>query len=306
MFETLFQLMGKMFLLMLVGTVLRARKIITDDGKKCLTDLIIYAILPCNIINAFCADLGENIFQRFSVLLAVATVTQILALVVAKTMFRKMRKNDIPIFQYATVCSNSGFIGNPLAEGVFGNTRLLYASIFLLPQRIVMWTAGVSFFSKTDNKKAAYKKVVTHPCMLATYVGLIIMFLHIQLPSVLGSAVASISSCCTPMTMMYMGIILADVRPKELIDRQQIYYCLLRLVILPLIVYLGCLALHIDPLITGVCVLLMGMPAGSTTSLLASKYGADERAATKCVVLSTMLSIITIPIWSVILLSGIS
>lgn len=306
MFVTLFQLMGMMFLLILVGTALRALKIITDEGKKCLTDIIIYAILPCNIIKAFCTDLGDHILKRFSVLILVAAASQILALFTAKMMYRKMNKRDIPIYQYATVCSNSGFIGNPLAEGIFGSTGLIYASVFLLPQRVVMWTAGVSFFSKTDNKKNAYKKVLTHPCMLATYIGFAIMLLPIQLPSVLSKAIASISGCCTPMTMMYMGVILADVNVKELIDRQQLYYCFLRLIALPLILYLGCMALKIDPLITGVSVLLMGMPAGSTTSLLAAKYGADERTATKCVVLSTLLSIITIPLWSMILLSGIS
>lgn len=305
MFDTLFRLMGMMFLLILTGAILRYKKIITDAGKQCLADIIIDVVLPCNIIKAFTTDLGDNLLQKFSVLLLVAAGAQVLSLLVARFVYRGMKKNVIPVYQYATVCSNSGFIGNPLAEGIFGSMGLIYASIYLLPQRIVMWTAGVSYFNRSESKKNAYKKVLTHPCMVATYIGFLIMLLHIQLPSVLYSGVQSLSNCCTPLTMMYMGFILADVNPRALIDKEQLYYCFLRLIGMPLVLYGICRLLKIDPLITGVSVLLLGMPGGSTTALLATKYGADEAAATKCVVLSTLFSIITIPIWSMILLNGI-
>lgn len=301
MFTTLIRLMGVMFFLMLAGVVLRYKKIVTAEGKRCLTDLILYLILPCNIIKAFSTNLGDHMISRFSILLAVAAASQLLALAASTWLYRRMGSRETPVFQYATVCSNSGFIGNPLAEGVFGITGLMYASIFLLPQRIVMWTAGISFFNRDGDRKEAYKKVIRHPCMVATYLGFAIMLFHIPLPSVIDGAILSVSACCTPMTMMYMGMILAEADIRKLIDKRQIYYCMIRLVALPLVLYIGCRLVRMDPLITGVCVLLTGMPAGSTTSLLASKYGADEDTATKCVVLSTALSIITIPIWSAVL-----
>lgn len=209
------------------------------------------------------------------------------------------------VYQYGTVCSNSGFLGNPIAEGVFGTTGLVYASIFLIPQRIVMWSAGVSFFSKEENRAATYKKVLTHPCMIATYIGMLIMIFNLKIPMFINGAVTALSNCTTAMTMVYVGTILVDINIKKLINRQQIYFSFIRLVVMPLIVYVGCYLAHIDSLITGVCVLLTGMPAGSTTSLLASKYGADEDSAAQSVVFTTILSIISIPIWSAILLNNI-
>jgi predicted permease len=74
---------------------------------------------------------------------------------------------------------------------------------------------------------------------------------------------------------------------------------------MPLVVYVCCRLLGVDALATGVCVLLTAMPAGSTTALLASKYNGDEKMATKCVVLSTLLSLGSIPAWSMILLAGL-
>lgn len=305
MFTTLIDLMGMMFLLIMAGFLLRKLGIITDAGKKCITDILLYAILPCNIIKAFTTDLGTDHWNDFAVLLAVAIFVQIMALFLCKFFYKMMNPGEKEVYQYATVCSNSGFLGNPMAEGVFGATGLLYASVFLLPQRVVMWTAGVSYFTKETDKKKAYKKILTHPSMIATYLGFLILIFHITLPTPIYKAVVSLSNCTTAMTMMYIGTILVGVDFNHLITLKQLYYNLIRLVIMPLVVYIGCRLLTIDPLITGVSVLLTSMPAGSTTSLLAAKYEADEVSAAKCVVLSTIFSIIAIPVWSVILLAGI-
>lgn len=305
MFETMANLMGMMFLLIMTGFMLRKFGVITDAGKKCITDVLLYAILPCNIIKAFTADLGSDHWKEFAVLLAVAVAVQVLALIICHFCYNRMNAGEKAVYRYATVCSNSGFLGNPVAESVFGSMGLLYASVFLIPQRVVMWTAGVSYFTRETDKRKAYKKILIHPSMIATYIGFIILIFQLTIPTPIYKAVVSLSNCTTAMTMMYVGTILVGVDFKTLITKKQLYYNLIRLVIMPAIIWIGCRWLQIDPLITGVGVLLTSMPAGSTTSLLAAKYEADEGSAAKCVVLSTLLSIIAIPVWSGILLAAL-
>ena len=305
MYETMANLMGMMFLLIMTGFMLRKFGLITDAGKKCITDVLLYAILPCNIIKAFTADLGSDHWKEFAVLLVVAVAVQVLALIICHFCYNRMNAGEKAVYQYATVCSNSGFLGNPVAESVFGSMGLLYASVFLIPQRVVMWTAGVSYFTRETDKRKAYKKILIHPSMIATYIGFIILIFHLTIPTPIYKAVVSLSNCTTAMTMMYVGTILVGVDFKALITKKQLYYNLIRLVIMPAIIWIGCRLLQIDPLITGVGVLLTSMPAGSTTSLLAAKYEADEESAAKCVVLSTLLSIIAIPVWSGILLAAL-
>ena len=305
MYETMANLMGMMFLLIMTGFMLRKFGLITDAGKKCITDVLLYAIIPCNIIKAFTADLGSDRWKEFAVLLAVAIAVQVLALIICHFCYNRMNAGEKAVYQYATVCSNSGFLGNPVAESVFGSMGLLYASVFLIPQRVVMWTAGVSYFTRETDKRKAYKKILIHPSMIATYIGFIILIFHLTIPTPIYKAVVSLSNCTTAMTMMYVGTILVGVDFKALITKKQLYYNLIRLVIMPAIIWIGCRLLQIDPLITGVGVLLTSMPAGSTTSLLAAKYEADEESAAKCVVLSTLLSIIAIPVWSGILLAAL-
>lgn len=303
MFSDLFELMGMMFLLMASGAILRKINIITIQGKKVLADIILFVILPCNIIKAFCIEIQDGLWHSLTKVLLAAILIQMLCLLLTKFIYNKMNEKEKAVYQYGTICSNAGFMGNPLAQGVFGDMGLLYASIFLIPQRIVMWTAGISYFSKEAAKKSAVKKVLIHPCMIAVYIGLFILISGIWPPAVLLNTIQSYSSCTTAMTMMYIGTILTEVDFKTVASIKQIYFAFIRLIFIPLIVFLICKVGRIDSLIAGVCVLLTAMPAGSTTSLLAFRYGADEETAAKSIVFTTALSVITLPIWSAILLS---
>ena len=204
MYETMANLMGMMFLLIMTGFMLRKFGLITDAGKKCITDVLLYAILPCNIIKAFTADLGSDRWREFAVLLVVAVAVQVLALIICHFCYNRMNAGEKAVYQYATVCSNSGFLGNPVAESVFGSMGLLYASVFLIPQRVVMWTAGVSYFTRETDKRKAYKKILIHPSMIATYIGFIILIFHLTIPTPIYKAVVSLSNCTTAMTMMYV------------------------------------------------------------------------------------------------------
>ena len=302
MFSELYRLMGMMVLLMGAGFLMRKTGIITLEGKKCLTDIILYAILPCNIIKAFSREMEAGFWSTFFMVLLMAVLAQVVSFLLSRLLYRRFDAGEKCVYQYATVCSNSGFMGNPLAEGVFRETGLLYASIFLIPQRIVMWTAGVSSFQKTESGKTAYRKILTHPCMVATYIGMVIMVFQIPLPGVLGDTILAFSNCCTAMTMVYIGTILTDVDFRELFGKHQIFFAAIRLALIPALVYGICRLTGMDALITGVSTLLSATPAGSTTSLLAAKYGADEKAAARCVVFTTALSAVTIPVWSMFLL----
>ena len=158
-----------MFLLIMTGFLLRKFGFITDAGKKSITDILLYAILPCNIIKAFTTELGTDHWNDFAILLAIAIFVQIMALFICRFMYNRMNPGEKEVYQYATVCSNSGFLGNPMSEGVFGDTGLLFASVFLLPQRVVMWTAGVSYFTKETDKKKAYSISRYHLLFIKRY-----------------------------------------------------------------------------------------------------------------------------------------
>jgi predicted permease len=164
-----------------------------------------------------------------------------------------------------------------------------------------MWSAGISYFEGGADAKQVFKKIITHPCIIAVIIGLIRMIAGITFPAAVDTTLNSLGRCSTPLIMLFLGMILAEYGFKSMISKLNLQYCALRLLIIPLIVLGGCMLFHIDPMITGLSVLLAAMPAGSTTAVLAEQYQADVKFAADIVVLSTILSIGLLPIWALFL-----
>lgn len=302
MFTEMINLMGEMLLLMLVGWAIRATGLLTEEGKKCLTDLLMYVVIPGNIIKAFTsvtldADLRDSLLAG----LIVAILIQVGCSLIGKVIYFMMSPGEKSVYQYSTVCSNAGFMGNALVQAIWGDLGQLYAAIYLIPQRIVIWSAGLTYFTKAPSWRVLVRKVATHPCLIAVYVGLVLMFAQIPLPGMLNNTVSALSACNTALTMIYVGTAFTEVKWAELLSFKQVYFAIVRLIIIPLVVYIPCRMLGLEPMVIRVSTFLAAMPAGATTSLLAAKYGADEATAGKCVILTTTLSIVTLTVWGIVL-----
>lgn len=294
-------LQGMLFIFIFVGMLAGKKKLVTAEGRRCLTNLTLYVVLPCNIASAFIMPFSYEMLMNFLWILLIAIGVQVFCLILSHILFNRLDENLKPVFQYATVCSNSSFMGYPVAESIYGAAGLSYTAIYLIPLRIVMWSAGLSFFTKTKNRKAMLLKVALHPCMIAVYVGLILLFFQPPLPQLVTDTLDKLGGCTTALSMMLVGMLLTDVKWKTMLSVRALLFSALRLIVIPGAVFLFCKGFHIDPLITGVSVILAGMPAGTTTALLAAQYGGDAQQASKLVVLTTLLSLFTITGWYFIL-----
>ena len=156
---------------------------------------------------------------------------------------------------------------------------MLYTSIFLIPMRIVMWSVGTTYFvaGETVEKKKLIKNVLTHPCLVAIYLGLLCMVTQVQLPSVILNTVKYIGNCNSALTMFIVGMILTDAPFKSIVSRDTVKFSLLRLALLPAAA-LGVGLLHLEPAALGVSVLMTGMPAGATAPSLPPNTAATRRS----------------------------
>lgn len=290
-----------MFSMMFLGLLFRRLGIIKEEGKKNITDLVIYLVLPCNIFKSFMVEFSKETLLSFGTILIISIVIQAGCVILGKILYDKKELRKRQCLQYGIICSNAGFLGNPVAEGVFGSMGLTLASVYLIPQRIMMWSSGLAVFSGSTDKKAVARKVVTHPCIIACLLGLLWMLTQFPLPAFLVSTIQYVGNCNTALSMMVIGMILAQIDTSNLFDKDVIIYTAIRLILIPVLVYIPLKILHTDHLVMGVSVLLAAMPAGATTSILASKYEADADFATKMVVFSTLISLFTSAIWSFVL-----
>ena len=289
------------FLLVAIGFLVKRIHIIGSQGQKNINDLVIYVILPCNILKAFLGGTMDGMFSAYLEILLISIGIQAFCVVYGKLVFRRESEGRRKCLEYGTICSNAGFLGNPIAEGVFGAQGLMLASVYLIPQRIMMWSSGLAVFSGTKDFRATVKRVVTHPCIIACAAGILFMAWGVTLPDGLMRTVTALGNCNTAMSMMVIGMILAEIDLSKLWDPALLRYAVHRLIIIPAVILAVCTLLPVDRDVRGVSVLLAAMPAGATTSILAEKYGVESAFATKLVIFSTLMSLLTICAWSMLL-----
>ena len=299
-FKNMIDMQLMMFLLVGIGFFIRKKGIVNTEGRMNMINLCLYITLPFNVLHSFLRKWDWNLFIACGVIILLSVGFNAISVFFSAVLYKKQEENRQKSLKYGTIISNSGFLGNPMVEGIYGSEGLLYAALFMLPVRIVMWTIGIAVFLK-GRKEKLWKNVLTHPCIVAIYAGVIIMVCGIQFPTFVEKTIVGISGCNTPLSMMLVGMMLAEVKPKGLIDKTMVFYTAIRLLVIPAVVFAITAFLQLDGMLRGITVIMAGMPAPITTALLSAKYGGDEKYATGMVFLSTILSLITLPLWCLVL-----
>jgi len=297
----LFRLQFLMFAEMAAGWTLCRTGVLKPKDRKILSALVVNLMLPCNIIAAFDMEMSGDLIKQFMTILIISILIQVLCSIVASHAYNHEQPAVKKVLQYATVCSNSGFLGNAVAECVYGTMGLALGQIYLIPQRIIMWSAGISYFTEGTSRKDVILRILKHPCIIAVELGLLRMIFRIPVPMAVNSVLTSLGRCSTPLIMLFLGMILAETGIGNMITKRNLGFSVIRLVLLPMAVLAGCWLAHIDPVTAGLSVLLTAMPAGSTTAVLAEQYNGDTEFAANCVVLTTLLSIAVLPLWVILL-----
>lgn len=298
------------FSLIGVGFYVRKKGMVSREGQRNITSLVIHIILPCNIVTSFAQVLPESVMYECAQIFLISLGIQALYLVYAKAAYGKAEDKKRECLTYGILVSNAGFLGNPIAEGVYGSMGLVLASVYLIPVRMMMWSYGIAVFSGRADGKGTIKKVMTHPCVIACVLGIMVMVSGILtgrslLPDAVFSLLQTIGRCNTALSMMVIGMILSDIDLSTLIDAAVVRYTVERLILLPAMVGALLFLLTKAGVVSGMgprlSVLLAAMPAAATTSMLASRYDCAPGFATRMVILSTLCSIPTIFLWSMLL-----
>jgi predicted permease len=286
--------------LMSIGVILAKIKLVDKPGVSTLSNMVIYLLLPCNILSSFFSAGGRDMLFSLGQIILISVFLSAATYFLGKyVFFRSMPPEQKKVLHFSTFVSNAAFLGNPVVESIYGLPGLAYASAFLLPMRIVMWTFGLALFIGTEDRKGSggIVKILLHPCLVATYLGAIVLITGLKPGAFISRLAFSVGNCTTPISMIVVGLILAQVKLKNILSKTVFYYAFLRLVLLPLALLGVLLLLKPDTLVMGVAVALTGMPAPANASILANKYHSDSELTSKMLLVSVVLSMLTIPAW---------
>lgn len=298
--KSLLTMQGMMFLMILIGAGMRKIQIVTTEGRRSMTNLVVNLILPSNILYAF-SKADASAFRSMLVVVAMAFLIQLAWYLLSRVLWRGMDESRRGVMRYAFQFSNCGYLGNPVIEGLYGAPGLVYASVFLLPVRLFMWSVGLECFQKgAGSLRKTIERALTHPCVVATILGVVWMFFPIGLPDFLYNTISGFNQCLTPMTMLVIGFIMAETDLKKMFCKDLFVITVLRLLIQPLAVLAACRLLNLETLVAEVVTVLVSMPVANTTALLASQHDCDYTFASNVVVFTTLVSMITIPLYSLL------
>ena len=283
----------QMFLLAGIGYLLFKGKKISLEGSKTIGNILIYASLPAVIINGF---LVERTPEHISGLLWSALGAVILLLMAIGVAHFTFRKD--PIGAFATAFSNPGFFGIPLIVATIGQGAVFYAAPFIAFLNIGQWTYGVSRLNGQPILQGFQpKKLIKAPFVIAILTGLFLFATQLPLPAIIRNCLTTVAGMNTPLAMFTVGIYLAQTDLSELISRKALYLIsLLRLIVIPLI---SIFVLSLFPATLEqmklVLLIVIACPVGSNVAVYAQLHDKDYPYAVETVIISTLLSIATIP-----------
>ena len=292
------EIQSVLFLYMLIGWICRKTDLVKAAAQPSFTNFLLYVSIPCMVFQSFDMEFTMETLYRGASVLTIATISALVSLVFGRYAYNWCNPREKCIMKYGTLVSNSGFAGLPVIQDAYGQDGLFLGSLFIIPNRIMMWSAGSSLFTDAPLKQRI-KNVMLNPGIIAVELGVLRMLFQPAIPQQLNKALSALGAMSTPLGMVIIGMILSGVSPRTVLDKKAFILVAVRQFLFPL----GTLAilrlLGTDLLTLQISVVLTGMPVGSSTAFLADKYGADAVFASKCVFISTLTSLITIPILTI-------
>lgn len=294
-----FQTMLKLFLLLILGFVLFKCHIFDEYTNKKISALIVNVASPMLIISSIAGVEGSN--KSIVFLMIGAGILMYIGFIILGKIINRIfpfPKKDWPVYECMVVFANTGFMGYPVLLDVFGQEAVFYASLIHMAFNFFVYTYAIMCLTKGDDSefKLNFKQLLT-PGIILIFVGIFIYLFDIQLPSVLMDTINGVGSLTAPLSMMMIGSSLAVYPIKDsFTDWRSYVFAFVRLMIVPFVTMIMCRLLHIDAYYANITIITNAMPVGSMVLMLATQYNANVKIVTRNIVVSTLLSVITIPI----------
>lgn len=295
-FSRMLNTQALMFVYVVTGIIMAKICILKHEGRSSFINLLMDITLPCMILNSFNVDTSIDQLIAAGEIMIISTVCVFIAWVTGKIFWRKQPPERKAVLEFSTLFSNAGNAGMPIVASVFGTEGVFYASFYLLPVRILIWTMGLSLFVDERDTKKRLMILLKTPSLVVVFIGIALMFMPFRLPTVLSTAIKNIGDMTGPLSMMIIGAALGESNIRDAFDIDAFKVAAVRLAIQPLIFLFLFRSLGVQDILWQVTVTLTAMPAAANTEIIAEMYGKDYAFAARCVVVSTVVSLFSVPV----------
>ncbi len=291
------ELMSQIFMLfglMAIGYLCGKTRIMDETANAKFSGFLLKVSLPATILSSAISQSSMDLgLVRHVTLTAIGVF--ILLPIVSKILGKLFHLNAT--YELMLNYSNLGFMGLPIISSIYGEESSFFVAIFMMIFNIHIFTYGIiNLQGKPDNLMVMLKKLCT-PGIISALLAFVIVLLHLAIPAPVAKLAGSLGSVTIPLAMIIIGSQLAYVQFREVLTKPSLYFMsLLKLVVYPVIVYLA-LRLVIGPgMVTEISTILMGLPVAANVTMICSEYDGDVALAAQGTCVSTLFSLLTIPI----------
>ncbi len=292
------EVMVVLFIIVILGYVACKLGYMGDKFDKKLSSIVVDITCPLLVLSSV---MGDELPDRTLILplLGVGFLTYILLLAFGFWVPRLITKNhdDQGMIGFALMFANVGFIGYPIVSSIFGPHAVFYAALLNMPNTFFIFTAGVMLIKGEYSLKQFNPKVLVSPAMLGAFLAAIIVALGIHTPDIIARPVTMVGNITVPAALMIIGSSMAKLPIREIIGSPKVYItALLRLTIVPLSIYFLFKACGVSDLVNNINTVVIAMPVASFGTMFCLKYGRNPSLITETTFITTLGSIITIPL----------
>lgn len=292
-----------LFLVLLVGVLANKKGVITEQTEKSLSWIVINIANPALIISSSISDKntikGAELAGVLIIAIGMYVALIILAFIITKLL--RVEKFSQGAYMVMFVFSNIAFMGYPVISAIYGKEALLYASLFSLPFNVLIYTYGVLAISTNAKLSDLKLSKILNIGVLACIISICLFALKIQVPAFIGTLADMLGNLSAPLSMMVIGSSLVKMNVKDVLkDYKLMIFIVVKQLIFPIIAAFAIKGFIDSKVIYGIVVIMLAMPVGSMTAMLANQYEGDYELVSKGVAFSTIFSVLTIPIISMI------
>ncbi len=288
-----------LLVIVIVGYVAGKLKYMGEDLDRRLSNIIIDITCPALILSS---TMGGTLPDRRLILplLGISFLTYLLLTVVAWFLprFLTHRIEDRGPVGFALMFGNVGFIGYPIVDAIFGHQAVFYAAILNVVNTLSVFTIGVMLVNGEKQRLAFQPKVLVSSPMIAAYLAILIVALGVDnIPDIISQPITMIGNITVPGALLIIGSSMSRLSWHTMLGSRVVYSTtVFRLLILPLILYAIFRILGFDTLVVNINTLIIAMPVATYGTILCLRYGKDTTLITEITFISTLLSVVTIPI----------
>lgn len=296
----------KIFLILLPGIYFGRKNIIDEKQCEGISSIVVNIAWPCLVITALQMDFSTSLLLNSGLLAGAFAAITALAYVVGMVLCRFLKTDEriTYLIIYMFLFSNTGFMGIPVCETLYGEEGVFYAALMDSLSDVFVFTVGTFLVKKSMGVtiKNNPKELIT-PGLISIVIGVTLFLLDIKLPVLLGETLETVGGITTPLAMFIIGYKLGKMRIKDMLgDQTACVVSAFRLLVLPAVVLCALWTFGVEmTVLTKVIAMETAMPVATCTVIFVEQYKGNTAFASKCVLLSTLMSVVTIPVFAMLM-----